>query len=231
MVTSPIATARERPGIRAAGCDYRLVLLKLTGSACSGKTTVARACASVDRLVVHDFDEIGVPSDADKRWRQAALEQWIERALEYQRRGLSVLLTGQSPLGEVLASPSAPLLDGIAVCLLDVEDGERLLRLERRDPERWDEATQEAFIAWAQWHREHAVDPRSRPEVIIDGGWENMRWERWSGWTPGDSRWNTIVIANTDRQIDHTVGEVKGWIDNARARLERGTLPLASGWA
>jgi hypothetical protein len=58
-----------------------------------------------------------------------------------------------------------------------------------------------------------------------------MRWERWSGWLPGDRRWNTMIIATTDRRIDHTVGEVKAWIDDARARLEAGALPLASDWA
>lgn len=44
------------------------------------------------------------------------------------------VLAGQSPLGEVLACPSAPALDGLAVCLMDVEDGERLRRLDARDP-------------------------------------------------------------------------------------------------
>jgi hypothetical protein len=71
------------------------VLFVLTGSSCAGKTTAARACASVPTLVVHDFDELGVPADADLVWRQRRLQDWIESALDYQPRGLDMLLTGQ----------------------------------------------------------------------------------------------------------------------------------------
>jgi catechol 2,3-dioxygenase-like lactoylglutathione lyase family enzyme len=46
--------------------------------------------------------------------------------------------------------------------LLDVPDEERRRRLNNRDPGRWDESSQQAFLGWAQWHREHAVDPRAR---------------------------------------------------------------------
>ncbi|MFF3712946.1 hypothetical protein [Streptomyces phaeochromogenes] len=63
-------------------------------------------------------------------------EMWVRRALEYQDRGVDLLLTGQSPLAEVLASPSAPLLDGIAVCLVDVSDEARRRRLTQRDSDR-----------------------------------------------------------------------------------------------
>jgi hypothetical protein len=83
------------------------VLFTVAGSSCSGKTTLARACADLGRLAVHDFDEVGVPSWADVRWRHKALEEWVRRGLAYQDEGVDLLLTGQSPLGEVLACPSA----------------------------------------------------------------------------------------------------------------------------
>ncbi|MFI8086651.1 hypothetical protein ACIF6L_38435 [Kitasatospora sp. NPDC086009] len=89
-------------------------------------------------IVVHDFEELGVPDGADRIWRNRTTEMWVCRALEYQRRGLDLVLTGQSPLGEVLAVPSAPLLEGIAVCLVDVSDKIRRRRLTERDPGRWD---------------------------------------------------------------------------------------------
>ena len=54
------------------------MLLKLTGSSCSGKSTVACACRDVDGLIVHDFDEVGVPP-AQTIWRQQTLERWICR--------------------------------------------------------------------------------------------------------------------------------------------------------
>ncbi|WP_431682917.1 hypothetical protein [Kitasatospora sp. KL5] len=113
------------------------MLLKLTGSSCSGKTTLAQSAGErLGRLAVHDFDELGVPDGADRRWRNRMTEMWVRRALEYQDRGVDLLLTGQSPLGEVLASPSAPSLDGIAVCLVDVSDELRRGRLAVRDPGR-----------------------------------------------------------------------------------------------
>jgi hypothetical protein len=207
------------------------VLLKLAGSACSGKTTVARACTDFDDLVVHDFDELRVPSTADTCWRQRALEEWIQRTLSYQRRGCSVLLTGQSPLGEVLACPSAPLLEGIAVCLLDLDDAERVVRLDHRNPGRWNELAKQGFLGWAQWHRDHAADPRARPEVITVEGWDEMRWHRWLDWSRDDPRWNTTVISTTGRRVEETARTVEDWIATARTLLADGHLSLGTGWA
>jgi len=108
------------------------MLLYLTGSSCSGKTTLAGAAARrIPGLAVHDVDEASAPRDAPS-------EYWIQRALEYQRHGTHVLLAGQAPLGEILAASSAPLLDGIAVCLVDVADDVRRERLEVRQPGKWD---------------------------------------------------------------------------------------------
>ncbi|MGZ0150382.1 hypothetical protein ACXJJ3_25215 [Kribbella sp. WER1] len=193
------------------------MLLSLTGSSCSGKTTLARALGtSLDGLVVHDHDEIGVPEDADTKWRQRTTELWIGRALEYQSRGLDLLLTGQSPLGEILASPSAPLLDGIAVCLVDVSDTERRHRLTSRDGGRWSPETVDAFIGWSTWHRKHAEDPRHQPEVIINNGWPHMTWDRWTGWTKDDPRWHTHRLDTTDRPLTQSVNDLEQWITDQR---------------
>jgi hypothetical protein len=54
--------------------QFGLMLLMLTGSSCSGKTTIARRCAGIDGLVVHDFDELGVPRTADMQWRRRTLD-------------------------------------------------------------------------------------------------------------------------------------------------------------
>jgi hypothetical protein len=189
------------------------MLLVLTGSSCSGKTTLARTVGErVRDLVVHDHDEVGVPENADTQWRNRTTEQWIRRALEYQDRGLDLLLTGQSPLGEILASPSAPLLDGIAVCLVDVADDERQRRLARRDGDRWSPEAVDAFMGWSAWHREHARDPRYRPEVIIDGSWSEMVWHRWSAWTKHDPRWSTYLLDTTGEPVMRSVDALERWI-------------------
>ena len=51
------------------------VLLTVARSSCSGKSTAAGGCAGLAGVVVHDFDEIGVPSAADTGWRQRSTEQ------------------------------------------------------------------------------------------------------------------------------------------------------------
>jgi hypothetical protein len=203
------------------------VLLTISGSSCSGKTTAARACADLPGLVVHDFDEIGVPSDADRDWRQRSMEHWVRRALDYQEAGLDVLLTGQSPLGEVLACPSAVDLDGVAACLLDVADDERLRRLERRDPGKWQPDRTRSFIGWAKWHRGHAADPRYLPEAITTDGWPRMEWQRWSGWPSGDPRWIVTVLDTTGRTVEQSTADLRGWVAAARA----GRVRVPRGWA
>lgn len=205
------------------------MLLTIAGSSCSGKTTVARACEGMERLVVHDFDEIGVPAGADTVWRQRSLEEWIQRVLGYEAEGLDVLLTGQSPLGEVLASPSAIELGGIAACLVDVDDRERWERLERRDPGRWNTETKRSFIGWARWHRAHAADPRYLPEAITTAGWERMQWSRWSSWSSTDPRWAVHVVDTTRRTVDQSAADIRQWITGVRASFAVGQLALGPG--
>lgn len=209
------------------------MLLKLTGSSGAGKSTLAFAVA--DRLAdvaVHEFDEVGVPDPPiPPHWRNEMTEHWVRRALEYQERGVDLLLSGNSPLGEILAAPSAPLLDGIAVCLIDVADDERRVRLAARDGGRWDEKALDAFCGWATWHRGHARDPRHRPEVIMNGSWPEMAWNRWSTWASDDPRWQSPLIDTTGRDLAECAAAVEQWAVEQRAAHREGRLGLARGWA
>lgn len=207
------------------------MLLKLTGSSCSGKSTLARAVAGrLRQVAVHDFDEVGVPENADRQWRHRMTELWVRRALKHQDRGVDLLLTGQSPLGEVLAAPSAPLLDGIAVCLVDVADDVRRERLTARDAGRWDSSAVDAFLGWAAWHRGHARDPRHRPDVITGGSGPEMAWHRWTTWTAADPRWHTHRLDTTARPVADAVDQVEQWVSDQREAHRTGHLPLAPGW-
>ncbi|BCJ54204.1 hypothetical protein Asp14428_56790 [Actinoplanes sp. NBRC 14428] len=181
---------------------------------------------------MHDFDEIGVPVGADLVWRQRSTEEWIRRVLRYQAEGVDVLLTGQSPLGEVLACPSAVELDGIAACLVDVDDRERWERLERRDPGRWSTDAKRAFIGWARWNCGHAADPRHLPEAITTGAWKQMRWSRWNTWSGDDPRWAVHVVDTTRRTVEQSAADLRQWIRGVRAGFAEGQLPLGAGkWA
>jgi len=200
------------------------MLLYLTGSSCSGKTTLASAAARrIPGLAFHDVDEAGAP-------RNAPSEDWIQRALDYQLRGIDMLLTGQAPLGEILAAPSAPQLEGIAVCLVDVADDVRRERLEQRQPGTWEAQAVEAFLNWAAWHRGHAADPHYQPELLLSGSRENVAWHRWTAWGAEDPRWATHVLDTTHEPIEQCVQRVEAWITEQREALRDGHLPLRRGW-
>jgi hypothetical protein len=188
----------------------------LFGSSGSGKTYVLDHLPPIDRLAMHRFDEVGVPCRPDRRWRHATTEQWVRRALEHQASGTDMLLEGQVPYGELLAAPSAPWLESVSACLLDCSDEVRLARLEARGTDWLGRAggTLDDYLAWAEWLRGHARDPRYRIEVISDGA-EGLCFDRLAGLTAGDPRWRIPVI-DTDRPIDAVVDDVVAWIGEQR---------------
>jgi hypothetical protein len=171
------------------------VLFVLFGSSCSGKSyALGRLRGRLPSLAVHDFDEFGVPPEPDIAWRHHSNELWVRRALEYEAGGIDLLLAGQTPVGELLAAPSAPLLDGVSACLLDCDDETRLARLGDRpraswsgSPERWDE-----LLSWAAWMREHAADPLLRVRVID----------------------------TSQASVEHVAGELASWIEDERALVQ-----------
>jgi hypothetical protein len=203
------------------------VLLLLFGSSGSGKTVAIDALRGrIGSLAVHDFDEIGVPSGADTAWRHRANEAWVVRALEYQASGVDVLLAGQTPLGELLATPSAALVDAISACLLDCDDETRLARLASRRT-----TDDGAYLKWAEWMRGHVSDPGWRADVIRHSDTDGeMRWERWESWSPGDPRWRVIRLDTTELTPPEVADALAAWIDDERALVRAGRHPLAH-WA
>lgn len=197
------------------------MLFLLWGASGSGKTTVMHALApTLPTCAVHDFDEVGVPPDRDEQWRRETAEVWTQRALDYQAAGRHTLLSAQLPYGELLACPSAPAVDGIAGCLLDCDDHERIDRIRERGAGR--EAATQDTLCWASWLRMHACDPRWHQEVIMRGG-SAMEWERWRSWKAGDPRWRTYRIDTTGASLHDTVDAVRAWLDR---ELQSDTLGL-----
>jgi len=186
----------------------------VSGSAASGKTTLSRLLKqTIPDLRVHDADEM-VAEDAETRCAQ--LELWVQRALAEQQRGYDFLLASNSPLGELLACPSAPLLDGIAACLLDCADVVRIGRMRARgiDP-KW--PPNQAIVNWAAWHRMHASDPRWEPHVISSNGPPTHRYDRWQSWTADDPRWRVFVLDTTALSDQQALSQLHAWIDEVRA--------------
>ena len=201
------------------------MMFLLTGASGSGKTTCL--VALVDRVpgvVLHDFDDIGVPSAPTAAWRVRANQTWLQHALDYQAEGRDMLLAGQTPLGELLASPSAIELDGIAACLLDCDDAERRRRLSARPGHHGSE-----HFAWAEWQRGHAADPTWDQHVIRDVAPE-LAWSRWDRWGAGDPRWDVSRIDTTGLSVEQVADRVTEWIRVRRRLYADGALPLDGVW-
>jgi len=182
------------------------MLFLLFGASGSGKTAALEALRDrVTGLACHDFDEIGVPPGADRRWRQEANEAWLTRVRQYEAQGIDMLLAGQTPYGELLATPSADAVE-ISALLLDCTDAIRAERLAGRA-----DAGLDSQLAWAAWLRGHAADPCWQPEVIREDALDGMRWDRWQGWQRGDPRWRVDVIDSSELSIAEVADKVLAW--------------------
>ena len=206
------------------------MLLLLVGSSAAGKSFVLDGLRQrVPDLAIHDFDEIGVPAGAGTAWRHGANEEWVRKALDYQTAGTDLFLAGQTPFGELLATPSAPQLEAISACLLDCDDETRVARLQSRGPE-WLARTAgdlEDYLDWADWMRGHASDPTWEPDVIRHPSTQQtMVWARWSGWQAGDPRWRVRELDTSTLPVDEVADELVTWIAEERALVRTGTHPL-----
>ena len=194
------------------------MLFLLFGSSAAGKTFALHALRDrVPGLAIHDFDEIGVPPGADTVWRHRANEKWVRRALDYEAEGTDVLLAGQTPFGELLATPSASRLEAISACLIDCDDDTRVARLRARGTE-WFAKTAgdlQDYLDWAEWMRRHARDPTWRPDVIRRKATE--REMRWSEWTVDDPRWRVRVLDTSRLTVEQVATELADWIAEERA--------------
>ena len=155
------------------------MLLLITGASGVGKSTV-RAIAGPELApaveCVELLDLTPLPDAMTQVWRQRTAEAAVRRAVQLQAEGRHLLLAGDPvPAAEVVAAPSAPGLDAIAVCLLDIAPAAHAERLTARgDPP----ALLPHHQAFAEWMRRQAADPLHMTHVVSDGGWEEMRWER-----------------------------------------------------
>lgn len=208
------------------------MLFLLFGSSAAGKTVaLAELRGRIANLAIHDFDEIGIPPGADTAWRHRANEEWIGRAPDWQGEGYDVLLAGQTPFGELLATPSAKRLEAISACLLDCEDETRVARLRARGPDRRARTAGDFqhYLRWAAWMRGHGSDPSWRTDVIQhESTLGEMCWSRWSQWRAGDPRWRVRVIDTSSLGVEEVARELVEWIDEERELFRSGAHPLAS---
>lgn len=188
----------------------------MSGAAASGTSTVAKSLPSrLENLICQDYDE-RVATDEYTRCGQ--LEEWVQLALSYQREGKDFLLTSHSPLGELLACPSARRLTGISACLLDCSDPARIQRMRKRgvDP-RWPPS--QDVLNWAAWHQMHAWDPQWEQHVIVGNRPPEHSYNCWIHWQQTDERWQVHVIDTTSLEIEQMLDQVVAWVKSERKKI------------
>ncbi|QYN36706.1 AAA family ATPase [Pseudonocardia sp. DSM 110487] len=192
------------------------MFLLLTGASGVGKSTARRYVEAELGDVVHCAelrDVAAVPAVPTIEWRNQATEAAVRAALSFDRPHF-LLASDPVAVGELLAVPSAPELDGIAACLLDARPDVQTARLTARGD---DPALLPNHVAFADWMRAHASDPQHMQHVLTGEGWEAMQWARWTELPTGDPRWQVTVVDTSDRTPDEVGRRVVAWV---RAAIE-----------
>jgi hypothetical protein len=191
------------------------VLLLITGASGIGKSTVRALIAPKLSPTVECVELLNLtpsPAAMTRVWRQQTAELAVRRAVELQASGRHLLLAGDPvPAAEVVAAPSAPQLDAIAVCLLDAAPQAQAQRLAARgDPT-------DLLVhhqAFAEWMRRQATDPLHMRHVVSDGGWEQMRWECLEHLAPS---WAMHIIDTTHMTKREVANAALQWAQAALA--------------
>jgi hypothetical protein len=202
------------------------MLLLVSGASGVGKSA-ARIIAS--RLLDESFEcvelsDLGpIPRAPTIEWRQKQVEVAVQRAIGLAEEGRHLLVSCDPiPAGEVLAAPSADRID-VAVCLLDANATAQSARLDsRQDPME----IRHLHHGFAEWMRAHAVNPSHVPEAVMNGSWDQMRWERWVGRDPGPE-WAMTVIDTSELGRDEVGQQVAAW---CRRAVVGGAPVFHAGW-
>jgi hypothetical protein len=185
------------------------VLLLITGASGAGKSSVRVAIAPALAPAVECVElmtVVPIPPAPTLAWRQEATETLVRRAIALQQSGRHLLVSGDPvAAGEVVAAPSAPRLDGVAFCLLDVAPEVQSTRLAARGD---DPALLPQHHGFAAWMRAHATDPTHMTEVLQTNGWPAMRWERLH---QQRATWHTHVIDTTTMTRDAVAATALAW--------------------
>lgn len=90
--------------------NYKVIpmaIFFITGTSGSGKSTLMenlKLKLSPLHFAVYDFDEIGVPANADQEWRQNTTDYWLQKSYEHSLEGKSTVICGVVVPSEVLNS-------------------------------------------------------------------------------------------------------------------------------
>lgn len=191
------------------------MLFLVTGASGVGKSTVRELVAPQlgDMFEAVELKDLGPVDEVTLAWRQEMAEVAAARAAGLNAAGRHLLLSGDPvAAGEVIAAPSAVRCGGVAVCLLDASEEAHRTRLARRgDPFE----LLPLHIAYAQWMREHAVDPLPGMHVLTSDGAPGMQWERLEAAADLPQRWHMHVVDTSEAPPDDVAARVCEWINSA----------------
>lgn len=189
------------------------MLFFIAGASGSGKTSCIPLLKKLlPEATIADFDDIGVPENPDKQWRQAATEKWLQRYLSEVNKHSIFCICGQVVLGEILACPSAKQVCKINLCLLDVSDIERIKRLKQRNTYGADQN----MLNWAAWLRMHHTNPQWHQSVIKEDAWKQLDSSCWDTATNWDRLANVTKLDNTHLTLEQTSNAINHWIESIR---------------
>lgn len=179
------------------------------GASGSGKTAILNKLQKLldNGIKVYDFDDIGVPENADKKWRQKSTEEWLNRLISEEK---NALLLGQIVLGEILACPSSEKLGKIDFCFLDVSDFERIKRLKNRKF-----GADQNMLNWASWLRMHHQDPQWLQHVLKEDCWSDLDFSSWDKIKNWSGKVNIRIFDTTGLSVEKVASTVYLWTKNA----------------
>jgi hypothetical protein len=177
------------------------------GASGSGKTAVMPYLKELlkDDIAVYDFDDIGVPQGADKKWRQESTEKWLQKLV---KDGKDACLLGQIVLGEILSCPLANQIDKINFCLLDISDFERIGRLKKRNTYGADQN----MLNCSAWLRMNTCDPQWTPHVIQEDAADVMDFSRLSALKSYEEVANVKILDTIDLALHEVAMKLANWI-------------------
>lgn len=183
----------------------------ITGGSGSGKSTIIPDLKKIlgNNYVVYDFDSIGVPKNADKKWRQETTEKWLRKLLQDNK---DACLLGQMVLGELLACPSAKQIASVNFCLLDVSDYERITRLKNSNIGN----ANQYMLNWSAWLRMHHQDPQWEQHVIKDDCWHGLNFSEWDKLDHWNSKATVKIIDTTGLNIINSAEAVAQWVNEKK---------------
>jgi len=142
--------------------DNKIPIFFITGTSGSGKTTLMNQLKKTlpsCHYVIYDFDENGVPENADKKWRVNTTKLWLNKAQENYGQQKITIICGVSVPSEVNGIIDSNQLSFLPYFgFIKVEDMIIKKRLKKRG---WDEQLINDNLNWAKHLEKETVQQKN----------------------------------------------------------------------